>query len=132
MTTGTNQPATWSAMRWMGARLRCAAATMWTICESRVSAPTFSARITKPPVWFSVPAVTLEPDGLRHRNRLAGDHRLVDVALALGQLAVDRHLLAGPHAQQVADLDGVDLNGLVAAVRVDLAAPSSAPGRAAP
>ena len=28
MTTGTNQPATWSAMRWMGARLRWAAATM--------------------------------------------------------------------------------------------------------
>ena len=37
-------------MRWIGARLRCAAATMCTICESRVSAPTFSARITKPPV----------------------------------------------------------------------------------
>jgi hypothetical protein len=34
---------------------------MWTICESSVSAPTFSARITKPPVWFSVPAVTFEP-----------------------------------------------------------------------
>ena len=116
MTTGTNQPATWSAMRWIGARLRCAAATMCTICESRVSAPTFSARITKPPVWFSVPAVTLEPGRLGHRHRLAGDHRLVDVALALGQLAIDRHLLAGPHAQQVADLDGVDLHRLVGAV----------------
>ena len=64
MTAGTNQPATWSAMRWIGARLRWAAATMWTICESRVSAPTFSARITKPPVWLSVPAVTFDPGTL--------------------------------------------------------------------
>ena len=51
-------------MRWIGARLRCAAATMCTICESSVSAPTFSARITKPPVWFKVPAVSLEPTAL--------------------------------------------------------------------
>jgi hypothetical protein len=50
MTTGTNQPETWSAMRWMGARLRWASATMCTIWDSMVSAPTFSARITKPPV----------------------------------------------------------------------------------
>ena len=28
ITTGTNHPATWSAMRWIGARLRWAAATM--------------------------------------------------------------------------------------------------------
>jgi hypothetical protein len=37
-------------MRWIGARLRCAAATMCTICASSVSEPIFSARMTKPPV----------------------------------------------------------------------------------
>ena len=106
MTTGTNQPATWSAMRWIGARLRCAAATMWTICASSVSAPTFSARITKPPVWFSVPAVTFEPGAFATG---IGSPVTIDsstVPLALDQFAVDRHLLARAHAQQLADLDG--------------------------
>ena len=31
ITVGTNQPATWSASRWIGARLRCAVATICTI-----------------------------------------------------------------------------------------------------
>jgi hypothetical protein len=39
-TAGTNQPATVSASRWIGARLRCASATMATIRASMVSAPT--------------------------------------------------------------------------------------------
>ncbi len=58
MTSGTNQPETWSAMRWIGARERCASATIWTIRDSIVSRPTFSARITSAPVWFSVPPMT--------------------------------------------------------------------------
>ena len=37
---------------------------MCTICASSVSAPTFSARITKPPVWFIVPDVTFAPGAL--------------------------------------------------------------------
>jgi hypothetical protein len=41
MMSGTNQRATWSAMRWMGARLRCAIATIWTIWASSVLAPLF-------------------------------------------------------------------------------------------
>ena len=49
ITTGTNQPETWSASRWIGARERCASATILTICDSKVSRPTLSARITKPP-----------------------------------------------------------------------------------
>ena len=40
-------PATTSASRWIGARLRCASPTMRTICASSVSAPTRSARITQ-------------------------------------------------------------------------------------
>jgi len=31
ITLGTNQPATWSARRWIGARERCACATICTI-----------------------------------------------------------------------------------------------------
>ena len=60
-TAGTNQDDTRSARRWIGARLRCASATMRTICASSVSAPTRSARITKPPVPLTVPPVTRLP-----------------------------------------------------------------------
>ena len=42
--TGTNQPETWSARRWIGARERCAAATICTICASmRVAADLLGA-----------------------------------------------------------------------------------------
>ena len=46
---------------WMGARERCASATMWTIWASRVSAPTFSAVISRLPVPFTVAPMTLVP-----------------------------------------------------------------------
>jgi hypothetical protein len=46
ITAGTNQPATWSARRWIGARERCACATICTICASMVSRPTFARSIT--------------------------------------------------------------------------------------
>ncbi len=60
-TAGTNHAATASARRWTFARLRCASATSWTIRASRVSFPTFSARITKPPVPLTVEPVTRAP-----------------------------------------------------------------------
>src|SRR5437879_648197 len=43
---------------------------------------------------------------LGDRHGLAGDGRFVDRARALAHRAVDRHLLARPHAQPVADHDG--------------------------
>ena len=43
---------------------RCASATICTICASIVSRPTFSARMTKPPDWLSVPPITLSPASL--------------------------------------------------------------------
>jgi hypothetical protein len=61
ITAGTKYPATVSAMRWIGARLRCASATMATICDSMVSEPTLSARITSAPVPFTVPPMTRSP-----------------------------------------------------------------------
>src|SRR5213082_231167 len=45
----------------MGARVRCASATICTICASSVSAPTRSARIVKLPVPLIVPPVTFSP-----------------------------------------------------------------------
>ncbi len=42
---------------------------------------------------------------LRDRHRLAGDHRLVDGAVSVDDDAVDRDLLAGPDAADIADRD---------------------------
>ena len=69
--------------------------------------------------------------GLLDRHRLAGQHRLVDGDSAFDHHAVDRHGLAGAHAQPVADLDGVERHlGLRGRPRRS-GARSWAPGRAA-
>ena len=60
-TAGTNQAATMSATRWMGARLRWASPTSLTIRARSVSAPTRSARITREPVPFTVPPTRPAP-----------------------------------------------------------------------
>ncbi len=60
-TSGTNQPDTRSATAWIGARLRCASATILTIRARTVSDPTARASITSAPVPFTVPPVTLAP-----------------------------------------------------------------------
>ena len=60
-TAGTNQAATRSAVRWMGARLRCASATISTMRASSVSAPTRSARMIRAPAPFTVPAISGSP-----------------------------------------------------------------------
>ena len=59
-----------------------------------VSRPTFSARMTKPPLRLIVPPMTLAPTSLLDRHRLAGHHRFVERRAPLDQLAVDRHLVA--------------------------------------
>ena len=46
--------------------------------------------------------------GFLDRQRLAGDHRLVNVAVSFDHHTIDRHLLAGTHAQPVARLDHVE------------------------
>ena len=60
-TAGTKYPATRSASFWIGARLRCASATISTICESMVSAPTRLASTTSVPVPLIVAPVTGSP-----------------------------------------------------------------------
>ena len=64
ITSGTNHPETWSARRWMGARLRCASATIATMRASMVSRPTFPARMTKLPDWLRVPPISFAPASL--------------------------------------------------------------------
>jgi hypothetical protein len=59
-------------------------------------------------------------DRFLHRDRLAGQQRLIDGASAFGDRAVDRDLVAGSDSQHVADLDGGERDGLGLAVRVDL------------
>ena len=116
ITAGTNQPETWSASRWIGARERCAAATICTMRDSMVSRPTFSARMMKLPVVLSVPRDDLRAHLLGHRHGFARDHRLVDRRAAFDQLAIDRDLLARAHPEPIADGDGVERHFLVAAV----------------
>ena len=72
---------------------------------STVSAPTRSARITSAEVPFTVPPMTAAPGGLRDRQRLAGDHRLVDRPAPLDDRAVHGNPLAGPDTQLVTDAD---------------------------
>ena len=60
-TIGTNQPATLSTSCWIGARERCALATISTIRESVVSCPTRVASMMSVPVPLSVAPVTLSP-----------------------------------------------------------------------
>jgi hypothetical protein len=95
ITAGTNQPDTVSASRWIGARLRWASATIWTMRASMVSRPIFSARITRPPVWLIVPPISFDAGFLGHGHGLASDHRFIDRAAALDHHAINRNLLAG-------------------------------------
>ena len=87
ITAGTNQPATRSASRWIGARERCAAATICTICASIVSRPTFSARMTKPPLRLIVPPMTLAPPSL-----LTG----IDSPVTIDSSSVERPSISSP------------------------------------
>ena len=80
---GTNTPETTSAIRWIGARVRCASPTSRTICASSVSRPTRSARMTSAPVAVQRGADQAIARPLGRRDRLAGEHRLVDCARPL-------------------------------------------------
>ena len=77
---------------------------MCTICESNVSPPTRSARITRLPLPFVVPADNAASASLRTGS---GSPVSIDSSTWLAPSttrAVDRNLLAGPHTQSVVDL----------------------------
>jgi hypothetical protein len=73
-----------------------------TICASAVSEPTAVAR-AQGAVLVDRRADQRRAGPLRDRHALAGHHRLVDLALALDHLGVDRHLGPGADQQQIAD-----------------------------
>jgi len=102
----------------MGARLRWASATIWTIRDSMVSEPTLSARITIPPVPLIVPPITVAPGPSRPAS-IAGHHRFVDGALTLQHDAVDRHGVAGADPQSISHLHLVERDLLVVAGLAD-------------
>ena len=119
-----------SASRWIGAFEPCASSTSRTIWASAVSLPTLVARKTKLPVLFSVAPMTCVARPLLDRQALAGQHALVERRAALGDHAVDRHLLARADPDQVADDDRLDRDVLLDAVadhagRLAPAAPSA-------
>src|SRR5262249_21007010 len=58
---------------------------------------------------------------LGDRHGFAGDHGLIDRRPAFIDNAVDRHLVAGTHAQTVTDLDRVERNLLIGAVTLNTA-----------
>jgi hypothetical protein len=101
-TASTNHNGHDIGQRCIGARERCAWATICTICASTVSEPTCSERITSAPVVLNVAPISLSPARLLDRQRLAGEHRLVECAAAFDDDAIDRHLLARTYAQAVA------------------------------
>ena len=118
MTAGTNQPETWSARRWIGARLRWASATICTMRASIVSLPTFSARITSAPVPLIVPPITGAPASFA-----TGIDSPVTIdsstELRPSITPIDRDLLARTDAQTIPDLDRVERDLLLAPVRAD-------------
>lgn len=65
-----------------------------------------------------MPAITL-PSFLADRHGFARDHGLVERGPPLDDLAVDRHLLAWPDAQPIANLQRGDLNFFVGAIGPD-------------
>ena len=120
---GTKTSEMRSARRCIGALEPCASSTSRTICASVVSRPTLVARKTNEPVLFSVAPMTCSPGPFFDRQALAGQHALVERRAALVDDAVDRHLLARPHADQVADLDCFDRDILLDAVADDARGP---------
>ena len=77
---GTNTSLTRSARRWIGALEPWARSTSSTIRARAVSRPTRVARITNEPVVLMRRADDLVAGRLGDRDRLAGEHRLVDGA----------------------------------------------------
>jgi len=133
MTIGTNQPDTVSASRWIGALLPLRFAHHADdLAEQRLRANSLGS--DEDPAG----AVHGAPDeaaagSLFDRNRLPGDHRLVDSALPVqhdavhgdpSPLAVPPDLIARDHALQ--------RNVLFASVRAAPPGPSLARGRAGP
>ena len=82
-TLGTKMAAIWSASCCTGGLLDWACSTSWTIWASAVSLPTLVTRTMSRPSTLTVPPMTSSPAVASDRQRLAGDHRFIDVGFGL-------------------------------------------------
>ena len=115
-TSGTNQPATRSARRWIGARERCACETSATILASTVSRADLFGANQKRAALVQGSAENFVADLLCHRHRFAGQHRFIERGAPFQNRAVDRRFLAGRTRKLVADDDEIEGRVLLAAV----------------
>ena len=132
ITTGTNTALTRSTSRWIGAFFACADSTSRTMRASvglgadRAGAHDQQAFAIDRAAGHAVALL------LGHRQALAGDQRLVDLARAFEHDAIDRHALARPHDHQVIDTHlrerHFDLGAVAAHARACRAAARSARG----
>ena len=101
-TTGTNTALTRSTRRWIGALAPAPPPPCGRCGEHRFGADGGGAHSSSA---FAVDGAAgdLVARLLRHRQALAGDQRLVEVARPSHDQAVDGDALAGPHHEQVAD-----------------------------
>ena len=118
-TSGTNQPATRSARRCAGARLRWAFATRSIMRASAVSRPTRSARMTRPPDPLTAPAISFAPAAFG----TGIDSPVISAsstALAPSTTTPSAGTFSpGRTRSTVADGDAVEIDVLFAAVRRD-------------
>ena len=99
----------------MGARLRWASATMFTICPSKVSLADALGAHDETAGAVDRAARHFVADGLFHRKRFAGDHGFFHAGVTFDHRAIDGHLLAGNHAQLVTDFHLVERDFTIAA-----------------
>ena len=104
--------------------MRLASLTMRMIWASIVSLPTRSARRTKVPVPLTVPPISFLAGAFLDRDRLAGDHRLVDGTRAVDHHAVDGNLLARTDPQPIARNDQIERNILFPSIMLRSGEPS--------
>ena len=95
-----------------GARLPAPRATSRWIPASAVSSPTASTRTRIAESVDDRAGDDAVARALGHGPRLAGDHRLVELGVAVDDLAVGGHARAGPHEHDVADLQLADRDRL--------------------
>ena len=119
-------------MRCIGARERCACATSCTIWDSTVSVPDFIGAHNQRAVAVQRGADDAVADGFLDRDRFAGQHRFVDARPPFDDHTIDGHLLAGAHAQPVADMNVRQRDVLFGAVSAQSGVRSLAQVAAAP
>lgn len=115
-TTGTNTPATLSAMRAIDALVALASSTSWIILASDVSAPTRVARKVNEPVRLTVAALTVSPAVFSTGMDSPVSALSSTAELPLEHHAIDRDGLAGAHTQHLAGQNGIDVDGGLGAV----------------